>query len=351
MLNNMNNRKCVFRRLSLICLLLLSMAISNAQELEGNLSFFGFMDNREYMKSERYSQTIFGSRISPEIGLRIDSIHRLRVGFNALYEFGSQHAKFFDKIEPVIYYQYEKDKFDFFIGSFPRQNLVDDYPRALLSDTLNYYRPNVQGMLGKFENDKFKEVIWIDWTSRQTNIDRETFIFGLSGKYQPGKVFVSHHAYMFHNAGAAIEVPGDNLQDNGAATVKIGVDLSKSTFLDSLTIAGGGMMSFERTRSVSNFVTPKGFVADLYAGYKRFSITNTFYAGEGHHLILGDKFYDAKTYNRIDIGWTPIFFKNISGRFVFTYHYADGIMDNQQAFFLRYNLSGSRSLKKTNHAP
>jgi hypothetical protein len=345
MLNNMNHTIASLRRFIILAILVFSAGPTFAQELEGNLSFFGFMDNREYMKSGRYSQTIFGTRISPEIGLRIDSVHRLRVGFNALYEFGSQRAKFFDKIEPVIYYQYEKKNVDFFIGSFPRQNLVDDYPRALLSDTLNYYRPNVQGMLGKYETSTFREIIWLDWTSRQTNIDRETFIFGVSGKYQPNKFFISHHAYMFHNAGAAIEVPGDNLQDNGAATVKLGVDLSKSTFLDSLTIAAGGMMSFERTRSVSDFVTPKGFVADLYLGYKRFSITNTFYAGEGHHLILGDKFYDAKTYNRIDFGWTPILFKNISGRFVFTYHYADGIMDNQQAFFLRYNISGSKKLR------
>lgn len=341
----MNHTIASLRRFLLLTILIFSAGSTFAQELEGNLSFFGFMDNREYMKSGRYSQTIFGTRISPEVGLRIDSVHRLRVGFNALYEFGSQRANFFDKIEPVIYYQYEKKNVDFFIGSFPRQNLVDDYPRALLSDTLNYYRPNVQGMLGKYETSTFREIIWLDWTSRQTNIDRETFIFGLSGKYQPNKFFISHHAYMFHNAGAAIEVPGDNLQDNGAATVKLGVDLSKSTILDSLTIAAGGMMSFERTRSVSDFVTPKGFVADLYLGYKRFSITNTFYAGEGHHLILGDKFYDAKTYNRIDFGWTPILFKNISGRFVFTYHYADGIMDNQQAFFLRYNISGSKKLR------
>ena len=341
----MNHTIASLRRFLLLTILIFSAGSTFAQELEGNLSFFGFMDNREYMKSGRYSQTIFGTRISPEVGLRIDSVHRLRVGFNALYEFGSQRANFFDKIEPVIYYQYEKKNVDFFIGSFPRQNLVDDYPRALLSDTLNYYRPNVQGMLGKYETSTFREIIWLDWTSRQTNIDRETFIFGLSGKYQPNKFFISHHAYMFHNAGAAIEVPGDNLQDNGAATVKLGVDLSKSTFLDSLTIAAGGMMSFERTRSVSDFVTPMGFVADLFLGYKRFSITNTFYAGEGHHLILGDKFYDAKTYNRIDFGWTPILFKNISGRFVFTYHYADGIMDNQQAFFLRYNISGSKKLR------
>jgi len=326
-------------------LLVLSAGTTKAQELEGNLSFFGFMDNREYIKSGRYSQTIFGTRISPEVGLRLDSVHRLRVGFNALYEFGSQRANFFDKIEPVIYYQYEKDKLDFFIGSFPRLNLVDDYPRGLLSDTLNYYRPNVQGMLAKYETGNFRQVIWLDWTSRQTDVDRETFIFGLSGKYQTGKFFISHHAYMFHNAAAAIKVPDEHLQDNGAATVKLGADLSRSTILDSLTIAAGGMMSFERTRSVSDFSTPKGFVADLYAGYRRFSITNTFYAGEGHHLILGDRFYNAKTYNRIDFGWTPIVSKNISGRFVFTYHFADGIMDNQQAFFLRYNLSGSRRLK------
>jgi hypothetical protein len=318
---------------------------SAAQQYEASLSLHGFVDNREYAKSHRYSQTIFGSRISPEIGLLLDSTHRIRIGFNALNEFGSQSKSFFNEIKPVIYYQYQKQQWDFFIGSFPRVNLLDDYPVALLNDTLQYYRPNVEGMLAKYETENFKQTIWIDWTSRQTDIDRETFLFGLSGKYKVNRFFVSHYAYMFHNAGAKIEVPGDNLQDNGVALIQIGLDLSKFSFLDSLTLTGGGIMSFERTRNLTDWNTPKGFITDVYAAYRRFSIKNTFYAGDGHHLIQGDKFYTAKSYDRLDIGWTPILFKNIEGKFTFTFHFVENVIDNQQAFSLRYFIGKKGNFK------
>ncbi|TKC01051.1 hypothetical protein [Pedobacter cryophilus] len=331
----------------IVTFLILTNTAIKAQVVEGNLHLFGFMDNREYANSKRVSQTIFGNRISPEIGLKLDSFNRIRVGFNALYEFGSQKNNFFDKVDPVVYYQHEKNNFSFYIGSFPRLNLLNDYPRGLLKDTLNYYRPNVEGMLAKYETTKFKETIWIDWTSRQTNNDKETFLFGLSGRYKPSAFFISHYAYLFHNAGAAIPIPGDFLQDNGGAQIEIGLDLSKKGLLDSLTISAGAMVSIERTRAISSsFNTPAGFISNLYAAYKKFSVQNTFYAGEGHHIIYGDPFYTSKTYNRVDLGWTPIRFKNLEGKFVFSYHFLDGVTDNQQAFFLRYNIGGSKSIKK-----
>ncbi len=344
----MSMKKISFGILTFLTLLNTTL---KAQVLEGNLNMFGFLDNREYARSHRKSQTIFGNRISPELGLKLDSFNRIRFGFNALYEFGSQKHTFFDSVDPVIYYEFQKQKWNFFIGSFPRLNLLTDYPRGLLKDTLNYYRPNVEGMLAKYETPDFRETVWLDWTSRQTNLDKETFLFGLSGRYQPGIFFLSHYAYMFHNAGAAIPIPGDFLQDNGGAQVEVGLDLSHHTLLDSLTVSGGIMVSFERTRALSSsFDIPKGFVSDIYAGYKRFSVQNTFYSGEGHHLIYGDPFYTAKTYDRIDLGWAPIKSRNLEGRFVFSYHFLEGVSDNQQAFFLRYNISGSKSLKRGDSA-
>jgi hypothetical protein len=338
-----------FKKISfgIITLLILVNSAIQAQVIEGNLNYFGFMDNREYARSGRVSQTIFGNRISPEIGFKLDSFNRFRVGFNALYEFGSQKNTFFDKIEPVIYYEYKKQNWNFFIGSFPRLNLVSDYPRAFLKDTLNYYRPNIQGMLAKYETSKFKQNIWLDWTSRQTDNDKETFLFGFSGKYQPGVFFISHYAFMYHNAGAGIPIPGDHLQDNGGFMAELGADLSKHSALDSLTISAGILISIERTRYLSSsFNTPKGFISNIYGSYKKFSIQNTFYSGEGHHVIYGDPFYTSKTYDRVDLGWSPIKSKNLEGKFVFSYHFLDGVSDNQQAFFLRYNISGSKSLKR-----
>jgi hypothetical protein len=313
-----------------------------AQQLEGNLNLHSFADNREYMKSNRFSQTIFGARLSPEIGLLLDSMHRIRVGFNAMHEFGS--PKFTTKIDPVIYYQYQQKNWDFYIGAFPRFNLLDDYPRAIFNDTLAYFRPNIEGMLVKLKSGKWRQTVWIDWTSRQTDLDRETFLFGLSGNYEPGIFFISHYAMMFHNAGPGISIPGDHIQDNGAAALRFGVDLSGRTFFDSLTINTGGLISFERTRSVGDWVTPVGLLFELHLGYKRFSLTDSFYLGEGHNLIYGDQFYTAKQYNRTDFTFAPFRFKNIEGKFIFSFHFLEGVTDSQQAFSLRYNIGGSKAL-------
>lgn len=330
----------------LLTIAVLFTAITNvyAQELEGNLNFHGFADNREYARSKRFSETIFGMRISPELGLLVDSTHRIRIGFNALHEFGS--PKFTNNIAPVAYYQYMKKGWDFYLGAFPRQGLISDFPRAILNDTLNYYRPNVEGMLVKYENENWREVIFIDWTSRQTGTARENFIFGFSGTYKKDLFFVSHYAMMLHNAGPAIPIPDDHVEDNGAANVKVGLDLSKKTFLDSLTVSAGGLVSFERVRSVGGWKTPVGMLLELNMEYHKFGIVNSFYKGQGHHLIMGDKFYTAKTYNRTDLTWRPIVYKNLEAKLALSFHFVDGVVDSQQAFGLRYNISGSRSLRK-----
>lgn len=335
--------KIIFKTIFFSLLLLINIS-AKAQELEGELNFHGFADNREYAKSNRYSQTIFGSRISPEIGVLIDSTHRIRIGINALQEFGDRN--FFKHIDPVMYYQYTKKNWNFYLGAFPRVNLIDDYPRALLADTLNYFIPNVEGMLVKYETGNFKETIWVDWTGKQTDTDRETFLFGFSGKFQPGRFFVSHYAYMYHYALSAISPINQYLEDNGAIQAQLGLDFSHETFLDSLTVSAGGMLSIERVRGLETSSTPKGFIANLNAEYKKFSFSNTFYAGEGHHLINGDAFYRAKTYDRLDLGWTPIMFKNIEGKFTFTLHFIENVVDSQQAFSLRYKIAGKKNLKK-----
>jgi len=232
------------------------------------------------------------------------------------------------------------------MGAFPRHKLLDDYPRAIFNDTLTYFRPNVEGMLVKLNTGKGHQTVWIDWTSRQTDIDRETFLFGLSGSYKTGIFFTSHYAMMFHNAGPGISIPGDHIQDNGAAALKIGVDLSHLTVLDSLTFNTGGLISFERTRSVSDWETPAGLLLEMHAGYKQFGVTNSLYLGEGHHLIYGDQFYTTNTYNRTDLTYTPIRYRNIEGKFIFSFHFLEGEMDSQQAFSLRYNIGGSRSFNR-----
>lgn len=338
----------MFRKLYLLLFFNFYAFLSNAQQsMDVNFNGFGFMDNREYKAFTPRSHTYFGTSIALDVGLNLDSVNSFRVGINGLHEFGGD--PYFLRVAPVIYYQYQKKHWQFNIGAFPRKGLLTDYPISLLNDTLNYYQPNIEGMLVRYANAHVKETIWIDWVSRQTATARENFLFGISGEYKPnpsGPFFISHYFMLLHDAGAGVAVPNDNIRDNGGAQIRVGLDLSKKTLLDSLTMEAGGMLSLERVRGIGGFNSPKGFVANLYLGWKNFAFNDRFYAGEGHHITYGDSYFTKKLYNRIDVSWAPFTFNHIQGKFVFSFHQSPGnLADNQQAFFLTYDLGRRKLLK------
>lgn len=328
----------------LLGLFLISSVFAQTQ-LEGELRFHGFVDNREYAKSGRNSQTILGSRLAVETGLFIDSTHRIRFGLNALKEYGDS-SKFVGNILPTIYYEYQHGhNLNFYIGSFPRYPHLKDYPRLLLNDTLDYYKPNIEGMLLKYKGNKFAGSLWIDWVGKQSKLTREAFLVGLDAKLTLGKFFISHYGYMYHKA-FSDNPANEFLEDNAGSITNLGLALKNVGFLDSLTLSAGPVFSFERVRSLTNILVPRGFVANLEAGYKRFFLENRFYSGQGHHLLLGDSFYTSKVYNRLDIGWVPFAVKNLEGKLRLSFHFVDHTMDNQQSFTLRYRIMGATKVGK-----
>ncbi|GAA4784651.1 hypothetical protein GCM10023231_10480 [Olivibacter ginsenosidimutans] len=317
--------------------------VVKAQQLfEWQMRAFGFADNREYVKAGLYSQSILGIRLAPEVGFSLDSTHRIRFGVNFLQEFGAK--PFVDKVYPTIYYNYEHSGLSFYLGAFPRQDLLDTYPRSILNDTLNYYRPNIEGLFFRYRNATVSQQIWIDWTSRQTAVDREQFMVGLSGKVKTGIFFFTHYATMLHTANT---LNGDYpVRDNASLLMQVGVDLSERWRLDSLTIAAGGLASLDRIRSVYGSRTPKGFIADIHAAYKAWVLHDTFYKGQAHDILFGDRFYTKDTYNRLDLGWRPFRTGNVEGYFMLSLHFTPGEMSNQQVFQLRYNLDGHVRIKR-----
>lgn len=330
-------RSCLFFAL----MLLLCPKISTAQNVDIHFNGFGFMDNREYSAFRDRSRTYSGARAELDLGVNLDSVNHFRFGVNGIHEFGAN--PFFLKADPVIYYNFSGKKgWTFDIGSFPREGLITDYPIALLNDTLNYYRPNIQGLLTSYQSPWGKETIWIDWVSRQTATDREQFIFGASGKYLPnpyGPFFLSHYFMLLHDAGAEILLPNDYIRDNGGGQIRVGLDFSHKTFLDSLTVEAGGMLSLERTRGLDGFQIPKGFVAEIFLNHKHFGLRDNFYAGQGHHITYGDSFYEKKMYNRLDLIYTPFIYNNIRGSFILSFHQSPGNLgDSQQAFRLVYDI-------------
>jgi hypothetical protein len=326
--------------------ILITAGAANAQNVDFHLNGMSFFDNREYKEFVTRSRTYSGVRITADVGFNIDSNNHFIFGANALHEFGGN--PFFVRVNPVAYYSFTGKNWLFNAGAFSREGLLTDYPRAMLNDTLRYYRPNVEGLLTRFKSSHLTETVWIDWVSRQTNVDREQFLFGFSGKYQPsldGPFYVSHYFFLLHDAGPAIAIPDDHIQDNGAAQVRLGANLSHKTFLDSLSFEAGGMLSLERSRGIDGWQKPKGFVASAYASYKRFALNDEFYKGDGHHITFGDAYYQYKTYNRLDIIYTPFIAKGLKGQFVLSLHNTPGYFSNQEAFRLTYDI-GRKNLVK-----
>lgn len=313
---------------------IVSIASYGQQVFEWELNFHGFADNREYVKSGLYSQSILGMRVAPEVGISIDSTHRLRFGINFLQHFGDK--PFNERVNPIAYYNYENRELSFYLGAFPRISLVGDYPRAVLNDTLLYSRPNIEGLFFRYKGARFNEQIWVDWTSRQTIDKREQFMVGLSGKVVRSRFSLSHYVTMLHTANTTNgSYP---VRDNATALVQLGYDLSGKLGLDSLSIAVGGLASLDRVRGEYDSRTPKGFIADVHAGYKAWFIHDTFYKGQAHDIQFGDRFYTKDTYNRLDLAWRPFRTGNVEGYFMFSLHFTPGEISNQQMIQLRYRI-------------
>jgi hypothetical protein len=325
----------------LVFITFLSTTVSIAQNsVDINFDGLSFLDNREYKDFVARSRTYSAARTALDFGLNLDSLNHFVVGANGIHEFGA--IPFFLKVDPVAYYKFESKSWLFDAGAFPRKGLIDNYPRALLNDTLQYYRPNMEGLLARYQNPHFMETGWIDWVSRQTDTEREQFLFGAEGKYLPsltGPFYVTHFFFLEHNAGAAILQPDDHIQDNGAAQIRLGLDFSKRQhLLDSLSVEAGVMTSLERTRGVDGLQTPTGFVSSLYASYGRFAAFDEFYIGAGSHINYGDSFYEKHFYDRLDLMFTPFLGHHLKGQFVLSIHRTPGFTSNQEVFRVTYDL-------------
>ena len=318
---------------------------SYSQELEWMVNLHGFSDNQEFSNAKLPSPTNFGIRFSPEVGLRADTTHRIRIGFNALREFGSKH-EFIRKVEPIIYYNYHKEPLAFYIGSFPRYQQTSHYPQALLKYELQYFRPNIEGFLFNYNKDKFSQMLWVDWTSKQSEFDREGFIVGASGKIQSNDFYLAHFFTLWHNALTSIKKLDEHIQDNAAFALRIGKDFSDNTFLDSLDVNIGGLISLDRLRNVYDWRSPKGLLFSTYMSYKSFFLHDEFYIGEKQSIGYGSEFFNSKHYNRLDFGWQAFSIKNLQASLLLSLHFTPGAISNQQLLSLRYNLGGAIPLRK-----
>ncbi len=310
----------------LILLLFLQTGLLKAQAPAFYVRFDQIMDNREYFSPYAWPQTILGARLNTGLRFQLDSVHFLSAGVNYMYEYGGALNGIPLTID--LYYHYKGEHIKMWFGSFPRRDKLE-YPLVLLSDTLNYYRPNMEGGLVRWEGQLGYLQAWADWTSRQTEVVKETFLAGLEGYQHSGIWMASQHIYMYHRASTVNNVTHEPIRDNGGAALLTGLDLSDYTVLDRLLLDAGVVGSYDRVRP-----DPYGFawggLVRLRSLYRFAGLDLTWYRGDPQILAYGDTFYRSGNYLRADL-YVKLFRRyGIDARVGLSLHFTAGDLNNSQ---------------------
>lgn len=293
----------------------------SAQEVVWSAGFDFFFDNREYKSEINWPQSLFGARISPEIGIRFEQNHSLMVGASLLADFGSK--TFGHGNEAIVYYQYQTPKFTAALGVIPRRKMIGEYPSAFFSDSVYYYDPNISGVLLQRVGSRGFFEFGCDWNSMFSETTREKFMLFSAGRLNHRRFYAGYHFYMYHHAGRSGRPEGeDGVVDNVWIHPHIGVNLSSPRGLDSLTIQAGWLQTFQNDRKyVGEYVSPGGVQVEVRLEKWKFGIFNTFYAGKnlmpyymaeadldyGNGLYWGEPFYrTGNIYDRLELYWAPV---------------------------------------------
>ena len=323
-----------------------------------DLDFLFYFDNREYDGYPyQRSQTLFGARLSPEIGVGIsDSIvgdHKLMAGASYIQPIGADYRD--AKILPTLYYQYKKSGFSVHLGLLPFYKRIETLPDYLMYDSIAYYHPNIQGALFQYESKQGLVELMCDWRGMWSSTTREAFRIVLNGRYEYKVLFVGGFAQMNHLANYAPPAPHIGVCDDILINPYIGVNLGNVTPLDSFSIRAGYLLGIQRDREAGLNYIPQGGNLEIFLRWRMLGLKNTTYYGESQNplyptqkslLNQSDPFYVARFYNR-----TEVFVYIFNNSFVNCYlsanfHVADGTFSTQQQVIAQFRLDGIKNYKQ-----
>lgn len=317
-----------------------------------DVDFVTYFDNREFYDQQQRSQTIFGVRLSPTVGLQLqDSAggsHRLVAGVSYIQPFGAywRSAKFY----PIAYYQYRQSGFSINAGAVPYYRLAHALPDYLMGDSLAFAYPNIQGALFQYASKWCYAEFFCDWRGMESSDVREAFRLVADGRFEYKWLFAGGYLQMNHLANKSDDQPNLGVCDDVFANPFVGFDLTDITPLDSFSIQLGYLMGFQRDRKADESYLRHGALADIYIGWRFLGFENRLYAGEGqmplYHkygstLNQGNPYYNSKIYNRTDLFIYMVRRRFVTCYFAWNFHYTYGHkLGHQQQFVARFNLDG-----------
>lgn len=341
----------MIHKLKILTLFILISSTISAQKFIYDVDFLTFFDNRESHIPSYPSKTLFGTRLSPEIGVEFnDSIygnHQLIAGVSYIQPFGSTWRDI--RLNPTIYYRYRQNGFNVSLGFIPWRNLRTSLPNYLFSDSLTYFSPNIQGVhFGYTSRHGFAEFI-ADWRGMQSIETREAFRLLLTGEYHYQWFFTGGNAQLNHLANRLNPPVRDGVCDDITAQPFIGFNFSQLTPLDTLALRTSYIFSYQRDRKSNQLFINHGFLAEFSIKWRFLAAENTLYIGDplmplypqyGSLLNQGESIYQHRIYNKTNFSVYILQFPFVDVRFSWNLHYAQNQpLAHQQLLTAHFNLN------------
>ena len=312
--------------------------------------FLLYFDNREYDRTPgQRSQTVFGVRLAPEIGIQIadstESKHKLMAGASYNQPFGASWGKV--TVKPTIYYRIETKGFDINLGFVPYRYLKETLPEYLLSDSISYYNSNLQGALFQYESDKGFASLMADWRGMYSKETREAFRVIATGQYRYKWFNAGGYAMLNHLANSE---QAFGVYDDIMINPYLGLDFSSLISpIEVFSIRLGYIGGYQRERATETIFFTHAFNAELHFRWRFLGFKQSFYYGNSLYplyekqkatLNMGDPWYKSKLYSRTDFFIYLYNNRFVNCYFSFNLHVNEtGNVNCQQQVIAQFNLA------------
>lgn len=291
-----------------------------------DLDFDMQFDNREFYKSAyTSSMTIFGTRLTPSVGVALEqkngTRHRLMAGIDVLKNFGAANDNSELFKEMTLYYNVQKQLgktgFEMVAGVFPRRFAEGSYSQAFYSDSLRFYDNNLEGLLLKFSRPKAHFEVGCDWMGMFDTYSRERFQIFSAGE---GRVLpfmsIGYAASLYHFSCSGVS---DGVVDNALVNPYLRFDLASKANLQTLSVRLGWLQALQNDRAhVGHYVFPGGAEVVMEVQKWNVGVKNDMFIGKnmmpyyntvdnagykyGSLLYMGSPFYRVWDNGRDGVG-------------------------------------------------
>ena len=277
----------------------------SAQELSCDINFTTLFDNTEYASMKGVeSGTLFGARLTPQVGLEWQEWNQLMVGADLYQDFG--HNKFLSKAKLQLYYAYNAPEVKLYAGIFPRSAMSGLRSPLFFDPSYCFYNNSISGVLARYDDPTSPSFVEfaMDYTGMRSFDVRESFAIMSSGKhsfFKRGWLSYGYDFYMGHYAKDYNPETVDGVVDNIMLTPYIewkeGVLAEIGRWWLYMDVCLSYVQSLQRDRINENeWKHPFGGELLINFEWAGLELSNRLYVGKGSLLTYYNR-YGADVYH------------------------------------------------------